>query len=403
MQPIHSATATQPAGDGDYGPLRDEGDFEVMLDALTRAFAIPRDEYPAWLERVGRENMRVVRDQGRAVGGLGLLPMGQWFGGRAVSMAGVSAVCIAAEHRGRGFARRLIQEAVREMRARGFALSALYPATQPLYRSAGYEHAGARYEVSVSCRALDLHEHSQIVRKALPEDEPALRAAYRENASRSPGWLDRGECVWRGVRDSRGEKRDGFVVGTSEHIDGYIFLAHRPTSGGHHDLSCSDLVARDARTARRLLTFVADHRSMAGTFFWNAAPSNPWLLLLPEQSYKLALVHHWMLRILHVKAALEARGYPAGLTATLDLEVQDELLEENARRWTLDVADGVGRVTAGGAGELSLDVRGLAALYSGHLSAEALRAAGLATGTQEALAHASAVFSGPAPTLPDMF
>ena len=47
-----------------------------------------------------------------------------------------------------------------------------------------------------------------------------------------------------------------------------------------------------------------------------------------------------MLRIVDVAAALEARGYPAGLEAQLELEVEDELLAWNHGRLRLSVADG---------------------------------------------------------------
>ena len=73
--------------------------------------------------------------------------MRQWWCGRAVPMAGVASVKVAPEDRGRGLARRLMTALLDEIAARGYPLSALYPATMPLYRSLGWElgrHAGYR-------------------------------------------------------------------------------------------------------------------------------------------------------------------------------------------------------------------------------------------------------------------
>ncbi len=111
----------------------------------------------------------------------------------------------------------------------------------------------------------------------------------------------------------------------------------------------------------------------------------------------------WMLRLVDVRAALEARGYPPGLTARLELEVDDDLLAGNRGRITLEVADGRGSVSDGGAGALKAHVRGLAPLYSGHLDAAALAAIGLVDGSAGALATASAIFAGPAPWMMEIF
>ena len=61
----------------------------------------------------------------------------------------------------------------------------------------------------------------------------------------------------------------------------------------------------------------------------DGGPMDPLLLLMREQDYQVKLLFHWMLRVLDVPAALEARGYPAGVSGTLHLEVEDELFPEN--------------------------------------------------------------------------
>ena len=61
------------------------------------------------------------------------------------------------------------------------------------------------------------------------------------------------------------------------------------------------------------------------------------------------------------------------------------------------------RAREGGRGGLRVDVRGLAALYSGRLSPEELRVTGLLDGEPRDLAAAALAFAGPAPWMPDMF
>jgi predicted acetyltransferase len=111
----------------------------------------------------------------------------------------------------------------------------------------------------------------------------------------------------------------------------------------------------------------------------------------------------WLLRIVDVCGALAARGYPQGAEVEVHLEVRDTLLPANDGRFVLTIANGQGEVREGGRGGLRVDVRGLATLYSGHLSPEELRATGLLDGEPRDLAAAALAFAGPAPWMPDMF
>ena len=107
--------------------------------------------------------------------------MRQWWCGRAVPMAGVASVMVAPEDRGRGIARRLMTALLDEVAARGYPLSALYPATMPLYRSLGWELAGVRDTAVIPARSLrDLVPPDPVIPAAGPDvtaGSPRLRRA----------------------------------------------------------------------------------------------------------------------------------------------------------------------------------------------------------------------------------
>lgn len=92
-----------------------------------------------------------------------------------------------------------------------------------------------------------------------------------------------------------------------------------------------------------------------------------------------------------------------GLATEIHIDVQDELLPGNQGRFVLTVRDGRGVVERGGEGILRVPIHGLAPLYSGHLPAEAARAAGLLDGPAGHAARVAQAFAGSAPWMADMF
>jgi len=387
-----------------YGPLDDEREVDRVADLVGWAFASPTDKSREWLERAGYEHVRVLRVSGEPAAALLQLPMGQFYGHRSVPQVGIAGVAVAPEHRGGGLGAALMRETVVELHARGVALSTLYPSTQRLYRGAGWEVAGGRYEVRVAPTLLGVRERTCTVRPARLEDRPAVEKLHREVAALQNGELDRGPYVWRRVYEPRpGEPTRGLLIEHAGRLEGYVYLVETSLEGPYYELVALDARASTRRAALRLLSVLADHKTLARTVIWRGGPAGALLALVPERGYEVRQRDPWMLRICDLRAALEARGYAPGLRAELTFDVRDDVVRPNAGRWTLRVAGGRGRVTRGGAGRIALDVRALAALYSGHLSAETLHVTGTLDGGPGDLARASAVFAAEAPAMTDMF
>ena len=114
--------------------LRPGDDPEAQLDLSERAFGPGSG---ADRDRRVRSLSRLVaggRYLGAFVGGspaaaAAFQDMRQWWRGRPVPMAGVSSVKVAPEFRGRGIGRLLMTALLDEISARGYPLSALFPAT----------------------------------------------------------------------------------------------------------------------------------------------------------------------------------------------------------------------------------------------------------------------------------
>jgi predicted acetyltransferase len=386
-----------------YGPPLDEAEFERLVDITLKAFGAPASEKPAYCERVHRDGQRVLREKGGVTAGLVLLPMAQWFGGRAVPMTGLGDVIVAPEDWGRGSATTLLRSALRELRDARVALSTLFPATRRLYRGVGYEPAGSAYDVRLAAANIEVVERDLDVRPIEPSDEGAVAEAHRAYARRHPGHLDREPRFWRRVRVPQGKEADGYLVEVDGKVEGYLYGTVKGGPEWPKHLQLSDLVTLTPRAARRILTFLRDHRAQFETIMFRGSPNDPMLTLLPEQCFRIQFNEHWMLRIVDVEAALEARGYPDGVSAEIHLAIRDPIIPENDDRFLLELADGRARVARGGEGRIALDVRGLAPLYSGHLGPEALRSAGLLEGDDRDIRAAEPVFAGPAPWMIDHF
>lgn len=390
------------------GPIEDIGRLAGL------AFGFPVADSTRWYdEKIGRENLRVIREAGTAVGALGRIPMGLFVGGNPVPQVGIAGVAVAPEARGRGIARTLMAEAVRELHDEGVPISTLYSALHGLYRGVGYEDAGLLCDAAIPAGMIESADRGAGWREAADDDTARIHDCYNAFARTTSGMLDRGPYVWDRVYNPRGDAATGFIAtaddGTAE---AYVFLkAERfdaresgtGTAAGQR-IWISDHAWSTPRGLQRLLGFLRGYSSVAGEIGLCIHPASPLLAALPDRRIGFKVRDRWMLRVISVPRALEARGYPAGLKATIDLDIADPIINANTGRWRLTIEDGRGTCEPGGDGGVTAGVRALASMYTGHASASMLANAGLIDGETGALALADAAFgTGPCPAMHDMF
>lgn len=377
------------------------------LDALLgAALHFQPDEMGGWLQIIGLEHVRVIRRNDRCVAGLAAIPMAQYFGGKAVMTAGITAVGVAPDLRGTGVGSHMLRESLADLHSQGYALASLYPASLAFYRRAGYERSGYRITYELPLTLIDTQDRRCELVPFEP-DEPVVRELYAERARISNGNMQRPEWMWHYRLNPDGRTSFRYLIQRNGQNEGYLAYT---TAGRRDPLNITDLVVLTPAAGRRVLTLLHDHHSILDNVVWVGGPLDPLLYLLPENlsggSHARAVTkssYDWMLRIVDVSKALEARGYPTGLRATLELELDDGIRPTNAGRYSIEIADGSANVSRGGKGGIALDIRTLAAIYTGFATAQECRAIGQIRGSGADLALMDAVFSGPRPWLADMF
>ncbi|MEU7743592.1 GNAT family N-acetyltransferase [Nonomuraea sp. NPDC049158] len=354
-------------------------DLDAVLDLRQRSFGlVPAAERERWrqaaLPALAEGRYLGMFDGPRLVATSRLRPFTQWWHGKPQPMAGVAAVTVSPEDRGKGVGGRLMQATVERAVAFGDAVSVLYPATTPLYRSAGYEHAGAQHRVTLPAESLRTIPPSGRVelRRMGPGDAAEVVSVLRRahGAARASGPVSWDERTWA----LRLGQEDDFLYLAP---DGYVVY-----HWDGPDIEVDNLVAESEETARALWSLVGTASSMAEHVTANVAPDDPVLWLLRERSTERVKQVRWMFRVLDVAAAVERRGYPAAVAGEAVVEVTDRLRAGNTGRWRLEFSGGSGAATPlGDSGESGavLSINGLSALYAG-IPAATLRRGGLMSG-----------------------
>ena len=394
-------------------PITGDDDMAAQLDLGQRAFGIySAGQRAAWSYLAGLragQGLFLGAFAGGAPAGAAMIhDLRQWWLGRPIPCAGIASVKVAPEYRGGGIGRRLMTALLDAVAERGYPLSALYPATMPIYRSLGWELAGGKYVATVparSLRALMAPDAAASagpaspggdgpvpeIRRAGPDDaaEVIARIGGAHQSARDAGaltWDEGPTWQWLGDPDLY-----SYLAGD----DGYACYGWG--GGGHDNLVVERVQAVTGESLRALWSVIASHSSVARTVTALTAPNDPFWWLTAERDATITKRAMWMLRVVDGPAAIAARGFAPAVSVRVPLEVSDQARPANSGRWQLTVADGKGALLPDGRGStgvspgdghahsghaaapLRLGARGLAALYAG-TPVGTLRLSGLASG-----------------------
>jgi predicted acetyltransferase len=325
-----------------------------------------------------------------------------WYGGRLVPACGVAGVAVAVEMRGQRVAQDLLTHLLAEARARGAVISTLYGTTPVPYRRLGYEEIGALHTWALPTLALaGLRVPAGLTtRAATGADVPVIADVYRRVARAGKGVKDRRdnpEILGDYHGTSLAIDADGIVQGfcTWDRSGGY---------GADGVVAVEDLVALTAPALTALLALIGTWAPVAPRLLLSLPPGDPAFALIPATVGVPHARRPWMLRVIDVAGAVAARGWPAYVHGSADLAIDDPVCPWNSGEFRLIIEGGTGRLEPGGTGAIRIGPRGLAALYAGGTTIDAMCRSGL-LGAEAVTGNTflEAVTAGPAPVLRDYF
>jgi predicted acetyltransferase len=320
--------------------------------------------------------LRVVVKDERVIAHAFLFPMQAWFGGVRVPCAGIASVGVAPEARGTGAAGFLLQVLHEEAKARGDALSILYPFRQAFYAKHGYAPTSSVRRLRFHPASIPWRTHG-----AGPIDSNEVIALYERAAARHTGWLVRPPALWE--RRLLDERRSWHMV------DGGYVCWSLVQSEAHARIRMivHDLVADDDGARRRLLALIGAQRDQVHEVEMMVADEDPLAFALQDADrdrHGTEEVEHEigqvmtgpMVRILDLPRAVLSRGYFGDGAIAIESVA-------------IDVRQGRAHPTASAP---RVDLAAPASVLFGGMSVRAAAALGLATGD---LATAERVLSLP--------
>lgn len=287
----------------------------------------------------------------------------------------ISSVTVAPTHRRRGVARALLEAELRTASALGVPMAMLTVSEATIYGRYGFAPAAYASDYTIDTRRatwVGPEPGGRVAFLGIDEWSEAIGPLHERARHAQPGDIEVWQLRWDEISGSRTEDKDRArrmrAIEYRDEAGERQGLAVYLVGGGEEDFtthhaSVEYLCAATPDAYAALWRFLLE-LDLVIEVRANLRPVDEpvrWLVR-DQRGIRQTVIDHQWLRILDVKAALEARRYERD--GVLELRVSDPL-GFTAGDWRLEVVDGAGTVTAGGAGSVEVSVAELSAAYLG--------------------------------------
>ncbi len=212
---------SETANEIDISSVRKD-ELEDMLRVLCTAFQMPFESaLPIFLADTNSllDNKRVLRQDGKIVSCLTIIPAECNVRGVSLRTAGIAGVATRPDKRAQGYASQLLRNTLAYCRDQGYERAGLFPSKADFYRKNGFATV-SRSQSTTFLSASDSGLNNDVqVRMAIDSDLKYLQTMDRESTLTKAVSLVRNEAKWQSIFSS--SKRI-LVAESSDKIVGYL-------------------------------------------------------------------------------------------------------------------------------------------------------------------------------------
>jgi len=327
-------------------------------------------------------------------------------GHRTLPMGGTTVVAVRPTHRRRGILRRMMEVHFDDVRRRDEPLAGLWASEASIYGRFGFGCAidFVEFDISSAKATIDgpIDDSIQIRMVDKPIFAEAAPRLYDAARVLRPGTLTRKSEWWTARRiagSSSGSDASSYRYALAERAGrevGYVQyrtkdVVRNGVSEG--EVHVAELLGMDVDAELALWRFLFDIDLTTTVEASFRTMDDPLLhRLIDRRAVKIFIDDAVYLRLMDVPAALSGRSY--AMPGALTIELTDQADVQGTYRLEVE-SDGVARCErGGGAADISLDAKTLAACYLGGCRISTLAAAGRIDGAFDAISLADRMFAG---------
>lgn len=395
--------------------------YEEFFRLHAAAFSeeIRPEDMEAWRPTLPSSPTHAAFDGNSMVGATSAAPFELTVpGGGFLPCAGITSVGVLPTHRRQGVLRRLMRAQLDDIRERGQPMAYLWASEASIYQRYGYGVGALMGSVDIRRTGTPfLRPFERRGRVRMIDRQEAMKimpSVYERVRPTRPGFLGRDEIWWPVLFHDPEHERDGatplfFVVHESdEGVEGYVAYRVKEewddSVGPNGAMRIEELMASTSDAYASLWRYCLDVDLVRRVKAWKRPADEPLLHMLVEpRALGLSVRDGTWLRLVDVRAALEARMYAAEGRLVLDL--RDPFCPWNEGRWELEAGSDRADVRPSDSDpDVMLQVEDLAAMFLGAVAPSALARAGRIEASPEAVARADRLFATElAPWCPHVF
>lgn len=317
-------------------------DLMEFHDLLRYAFQVTRDD----LIQVGWEDEEILKskspildkadvfgwfDQDKLVSQIAVYPMQMNIHNVIYDMGFVTGVATYPEYSSKGLVKKLMQEALWDMKEKGQSISLLYPYSIPYYRHRGWEVISNKMNFHIKDTQLPTGLEAGGEVRRFPSECEEILHLHDLFARSHHGCIVRNKLVWEEYwRWDPEDIQVAVYYDAAGHPQGYmVYLLQEDV------MRIKEMVCMNYEAWKGLWIFITAHDSMVDEIFGNNFYNRPIAFWLPDSAIKETIRPYMMGRIVDLeKFFSQYQALPQPTEFAVDFIVEDCLLDWNTGRFS---------------------------------------------------------------------